>query len=433
PLVPINLFNITWRRPAGRVSYDVLPLELTGVPAQIVVLYGRDFPTGSHKVGAAYAVLLERLLAGDAIPGKTICIWPSTGNYGIGGAWVGGRMGFRSIVVMPQGMSAERFELIRRYGAEIRTGPGGEADVVSLYDIAMELFRQDPEHMRVLNQFDSMANYRFHYYVTGNTIAELVTELAADGLGDGRAAAYVSAMGSAGTIAAGDRLKQIWPEIRVVGVEPIQCPTLSCCGYGSHAIQGIGDRHITWIHNVFNTDAVVAIDDQEALQGLQLLTDPAGWRTMIDRYGVPEEGLARIATYVGISGIANILAAIKACKFYELSADDVVVTVCTDTVERYRSTLAALREQQGPMDEIEAAVRLVSIFHKQKLDWVTEGTLERRRAWHNFKFFTWVEKRGKRLAELEAQRSPSYWQEQQALVAEIDRQLLALRVSQPQF
>jgi cysteine synthase len=429
PLDPINLFSISWRGADGRVFYDILPPELTGVPAPIVVLYGRDFPTGSHKVGAAYAVLLERLLAGDARPGRTTCVWPSTGNYGIGGAWVGGRMGFRNLVIMPQRMSAERFERIRAYGAEIDTVPGGESDVVSLYDRAVELERSDPEHILVLNQFSSMANYRFHYYVTGNTIVELAAELAAEGVGRGRIAAYVSAMGSAGTIAAGDRVKQVWAGAHVVGVEPVQCPTLSCAGYGSHAIQGVGDRHVTWIHNVLNTDAVVAIDDAEALEGLQLLTDPTGWPLLNERYGVPRESLERVATYVGISGVANILAAIKTAKFYELDADDVVVTVCTDTIDRYRSTMADLTEHVGAMDEIEAAVRLVSIFHRQKLDWVTEGTREHRRLWHNLKFFTWVEQRGKSMAELDAQRSADYWVEQQEQVAEVDRALLALRAS----
>ncbi len=209
PLDPVNLFSISWRGADGRVSYDILPPELTGVSAPIVVLYGRDFPTGSHKVGAAYAVLLERLLAGDARPGHTTCVWPSTGNYGIGGAWVGGRMGFRNLVIMPQRMSAERFERIRAYGADIDTVPGGESDVVSLYDRAVELERCDPEHILVLNQFSSMANYRFHYYVTGNSIVELAAELAAEGVGRGRIAAYVSAMGSAGTIAAGDRTSHL--------------------------------------------------------------------------------------------------------------------------------------------------------------------------------------------------------------------------------
>ncbi|HEX2905633.1 MAG TPA: pyridoxal-phosphate dependent enzyme [Phototrophicaceae bacterium] len=119
PLDPINLFNITWRDASNQVYHFVLPKQLTGVDANIVVLYGREFPSGSHKVGAAYSVLLEKELFGEVDPNVHTLVWPSTGNYGIGGAWVGCRMGCKSLVVLPAGMSQERFDRIHSYGADI--------------------------------------------------------------------------------------------------------------------------------------------------------------------------------------------------------------------------------------------------------------------------------------------------------------------------
>ena len=420
PLDPINLYNITWRDPQGSIYYDVLPQALTGVASPIVVLYAKDFPTGSHKVGAAYSVLIEKELTGQVDPAIHSLVWPSTGNYGIGGAWVGCRMDFDSIVILPEGMSQERFDIIARYGAHLVKTPGCESNVKEIYDKCKELSAANPEGVRILNQFEVFGNYRFHYYVTGNTIVELAAQLKARGIGDGRIAAFVSAMGSAGTIAAGDRLKQVWPDHRIVGLEPIQCPTLSLNGYGAHDIQGIGDKHVTWIHNVLNMDAVACIDDIESKKGLQLLTEESGWQTMIRRYGVPEESVARMATYFGISGVCNVLGAIKTAKFYDLGPRDVIVTICTDAIDRYGSVMAQMTETYGRMDETEAAVRLASIFYEQETDWVFEGTRQARERWHNLKYYTWVEQQGKTVEELNAQRSAAFWEGEQAKVAEID-------------
>ncbi|TEU19562.1 MAG: pyridoxal-phosphate dependent enzyme, partial [Anaerolineales bacterium] len=254
PLDPINLYNITWKSAEGKIYYEVLPQEFTGVEAPIVCLYSRDFPTGSHKVGAAYSVLIDKELFGEVDPSKHSLVWPSTGNYGIGGAWVGCRMDFDSIVILPEEMSQERFDLVHSFGARLVLTPGCESNVKEIYDKCWELKRGDPERIRILNQFEVFGNYRFHYYVTGNTIIELAQELKEQGIGDGKMAAYISAMGSAGTIAAGDRLKQEWPDHRIIGLEPIQCPTIYWNGYGGHDIQGIGDKHVTWIHNVMNMD-----------------------------------------------------------------------------------------------------------------------------------------------------------------------------------
>jgi len=429
PLDPINLYNITWRSPEGAIYSYVLPRELTGVEAPIVVLYSKDFPTGSHKVGATYSVLIEKELFGEVDPAAHTLVWPSTGNYGIGGAYVGCRMKFDSVVILPEEMSKERFDIIRTYGARVIATPGCESNVKEIYDKCKELKAADPERIRILNQFEVFGNYRFHYYVTGNTLVELAAQLHRQGVGNGKVAAYVSAMGSAGTIAAGDRLKQVWPDHKIVGLEPTQCPTLFSNGYGGHDIQGIGDKHATWIHNVNNMDCLMAIDDIECKKGLQLLTELAGWRVLTEKYGIDEARVRLIADTFGISGVCNVLGAIKVARFYDFGRDDVIVTVLTDAIDRYHSVMAQMTQSYGKMDETEAEVRLVSIFHKQKLDWIMEGTCAARERWHNLKYYTWVEQQGKTVEELNAQRDPKYWVGEQERVADIDARIRESRVS----
>jgi cysteine synthase len=226
----VNLYNITWKDHHNRVRYLELPRALTGVDARIIVMSGRRFPTGSHKVGAVYSILVEKQLAGDVMPGEHTLVCPSTGNYGIGGAWVGPRMGYRSLVVLPEQMSQERFERIHQYGAEVIKTPGCESNVKEIFDRVWEL-RLEPKN-RVLEQFSEFGNYRFHWAVTGGTVVDLAHELG------GHVAAFVSAMGSAGTIAAADRIKQTHPDALCVGLEPVQCPTLYDVGFGGTASRG---------------------------------------------------------------------------------------------------------------------------------------------------------------------------------------------------
>jgi cysteine synthase len=421
PLDPVNLYNISWRGADDGVKYEVLPAELTGVDAPIVVLYGRDFPTGSHKVGAAYSVLAEALLFDRVDIDRHTVVWPSTGNYGIGGAWVGGRVGARSVVVLPEGMSRERFERIEGYGAQVIKTPGVESNVKEVYDKAREL-RRNPD-IRVLNQFESMGNYRFHYHVTGNTIAELAADLKRQGIGDGSIAAFCSAMGSAGTIAAGDRLKQLWPDLRVVGLEPVQCPTLYNNGYGGHDIQGIGDKHVTWIHNVMNMDAIMCLDDIECKKGLQLLTSEAGRETITRRYGVAEAKALRLATIFGVSGVCNALGAIKTAKHYRFGKRDVIVTICTDAIDRYYSVMKEMADIYGEIDDARAMAYVEAIFHGAKTDWIKDGTPDTRRQWHNLKYFSWVEQQGKTVEELDAQKDPEWWIRHQRLIPEIDARI----------
>ena len=426
PLNPLNLYNITWRDPNNEVYHLVLPKALTGVDAEIVLIYGGRFPSGSHKVGAAYSVLLEMQLMDEVDPTLHTLVWPSTGNYGIGGAFIGCRMEYDSIVVLPEEMSQERFERITRYGSRIIRTAGSESNVKEIYDEVKRLRSSDP-NIRILNQFEVMGNYRFHYHVTGNTIVELADDLQRRGIGKGKISAYVSAMGSAGTIAAGDRLKQVWPDHKIVGLEPTQCPTLYNNGYGAHEIQGIGDKHVTWIHNVHNMDALMAIDDMDCLKGLRLLAEETGRQTLTRRFGIDESQVQCLAETVGISGICNIIGAIKTAKFYALSSDDVVVTVATDAMERYGSVMSNLRDVHGPLDEADATAIVDGSFHRAGIDWVQEGSREARERWHNLKYYTWVEQQGKSVAQLDAQRDPAWWIDHQERVAEIDKRLLEQR------
>jgi len=425
PLDPINLYNITWRGVDDSVKYEVLPAELTGVDAPIVVLYGRDFPTGSHKVGAAYSVLAEALLFDRVDIDRHTVVWPSTGNYGIGGAWVGGRVRARSVVVLPEGMSRERFERIEGYGAQVIRTHGVESNVKEVYDKVWDL-RRNPD-IRVLNQFEAMGNYRFHYHVTGNTVAELAADLKRQGVGDGSIAAFCSAMGSAGTIAAGDRLKQLWPDLRIVGLEPVQCPTLYNNGYGGHDIQGIGDKHVTWIHNVMNMDAIMCLDDIECKKGLQLLTSEAGRETITRRYGVAEAKALRLATIFGVSGVCNTLGAIKTAKHYGFGKRNVIVTVCTDAIDRYYSVMKEMADVYGEIDDARATAYVEAIFHGAKTDWIKDGTPDARRQWHNLKYFSWVEQQRKTVEELDAQKDPEWWIGHQRLIPEMDARIGAAR------
>jgi cysteine synthase A len=410
PLDPLNLWNLSWKAD-GSVPFTVLPEALTGVRAPVVVLSGRRFPTGSHKVGPAYSILVEKQLDGACAPGEQTLVFPSTGNFGIGGAWVGPRMGYRSLVVLPAEMSEERFEKIRGYGAEVIATPGCESNVKEIYDKAREL-RAAPEN-RILNQFEELGNYRFHFHCTAHAAAEVVSGL---GLGVG---AFVSAVGSAGTIAAGEALQRAHPGMAIVALEPVQCPTLHSVGFGAHRIEGIGDKHVTWIHNVWVLDLLLCIDDLECLEGLQLLQEGTG---TLEAEGVDRELAESWVGFFGVSGVCNVLGAIRAARHYGLGPRQAVVTVATDGFDRYPSVLRRLDREQGPMDG-EKARRRLEIFRSRDSALRLEGTPANRRRWHNQKYFTWVEQQGRSVEELRAQEDPASWVAEQERAHEIDRRI----------
>jgi cysteine synthase len=331
-LNPINLFNITWKDETNQVRKVVLPPALTGIDANIVVMLGYGFPSGSHKVGPAYSTLIEGMVDGEIIPGEHTILGPSTGNFGIGTAYISKLLGFKAIVIMPDNMSKERYERIRKYGGELELTPGSESDVILTLERTHEMMK-NPKN-KALAQFELFPNYRFHRHVTGNSAIEAVK-----GVGNGRIAGFTSAPGSAGTIAAGDQIKAVFPEAKIAALEPYECSTLANGGRGQHRIEGIGDKMCTLIHNVLNTDFVILIKDEETIQGLKIFRDGVD---ALASMGVDRDFALGLRECFGPSGICNVLGAIKMAKFLHLGPGDNVVTVATDGFDRYNSVLEEL-------------------------------------------------------------------------------------------
>ena len=331
-LDPINLFNITWKDAEDKVRKVVLPMELTGVDANIIVMLGMEFPSGSHKVGPAYATLMEGCVDGEIIPGEHTILGPSTGNFGIGVSYICNLMGYQAVVIMPDNMSKERYERIRKYGAELDLTPGTEADVILTLQRTYEL-KKNPKN-RPLAQFELMPNYRFHRYVTGNSAIEAVKSI-----GNGRIAAFCSAPGSAGTIAAGDEIKKTFPECKIAALEPYECSTLANGGRGQHRIEGIGDKMCTLIHNVLTTDFVTLIKDDDCVKALKVIHDAP---EVLVEMGIASEIALGMRELFGVSGICNILGAIKIAKYLKLGPGDNVVTIATDSFDRYQSVIEDL-------------------------------------------------------------------------------------------
>ncbi len=397
-LEPLNLFRISWHNEPraqgggyGGVNVVELPPALTGVPARIVALVGKWFPTGAHKVGAAYGCLAPHIVSGGFDPTFHKAVWPSTGNYCRGGAFDSYLMGCTAIAILPEEMSRERFTWLEEIGAEVIATPGCESNVKEIYDKCWEL-RRTRDDVVIFNQFAEFGNAAWHYHCTGPALEE-----AAAG---GRIAAYVSATGSAGTIAAGDYLRTIAPALKVVASEAWQCPTLLMNGFGGHRIEGIGDKHVPWIHNVRNTDAVAAIDDDDCLRLLRLFNEPAGRAVLVEQ-GVSDETIDALPL-LGISSIGNLLAAVKTARWFDLGSDDVVLTVATDSVELYHTRLAELTADRGAYTPMQAARDLAGCLLGQRTDHFQELTHPDRRAIHNLKYYTWIEQQQMDLADLEA-------------------------------
>lgn len=398
---PVNLFRITWKNEPkekgglfGKVNYLELPKELTGVNARIILLLGKWFPTGAHKVGAAYGCLAPRIITGGFDPTTQKAVWPSTGNYCRGGAFDSKLMGTESVAILPEEMSRERFTWLRDYvGSEVIATPGCESNVKEIYDKCWEIRRTKPDYV-IFNQFDEFGNAAWHYNNTGKAIEEVFNELG----GKPNLAAYVSATGSAGTIAAGDYLRTLAPHIKVVASEAKQCPTILLNGFGGHRIEGIGDKHVPWIHNVKNTDVITAIDDEDCMRIFRLFNEPEGIKYLMES-GVPAE-IAYNLNLLGISGISNMLSAIKTAKFFEMTSDDVIFTVATDSAEMYNSRLEELREKRGSYNPIQAVKDFEKCILGATTDWMKELTYTDRKAIHNLKYFTWVEQQGKEIEDL---------------------------------
>jgi len=343
---PLNLYNINWKNTGSEVEHLLLPPELTGVEANIIVLSGRNFPSGSMKVGPAYATLAEAEVLDGLRPGDKRVIGPSTGNFGIGTAYVSKLKGYQAVVVMPDNMSVERYERIRKYGGELDLTPGTESDVILTLERTHSEYISQPDKYMVLAQFELLPNYRFHRYVTGDAAVQ-----AARIHGNGRVAAFVSAPGSAGTLAAGDHIKTIWRESKTVVLEPRECPTLYNGGQGQHRIEGIGDKMVTLIHNVFNCDLLMLIHDEETVRGMEVVE--SGASVLAERLGLDPVVARSLQGKFGPSCICNVIGAIKTARYLGLGPEDNVVTIATDSYDRYPSVSQALYERNGgrPDDE----------------------------------------------------------------------------------
>jgi cysteine synthase len=429
---PANLFRAHWFNDgtrAGRTAVPehlVLPPELTGVEAPIIVALGDRFPMiRSHKVIAAYGCLAPRIVTGQFDPTSQRAVWPSTGNYCRGGVAISRIMGCRGVAVLPEGMSRERFEWLERWVADpadiIRT-PGTESNVKEIYDRCAELDRE-PDTV-IFNQFSELGNHVAHYLLTGRALERAFESVAADHAGL-RAAAFVSATGSAGTIGAGDYLKEQLGS-RTVAVEALECPTLLENGFGEHNIQGIGDKHVPLIHNVMATDFVVAVSDRATDALLVLFNTEDGREYLVRRRHVPEATVEALGS-LGFSSICNVLAAIKVARHQHLGPDDAILTVATDGAEMYATEVDRIvaRDHPGGFDAIAAGEAFGEHLAGAAIDHVLETTRADRDRIFNLGYYTWVEQQGVSIEEFEARRDPAFWTATREIVGTWDELIAA--------
>jgi cysteine synthase A len=419
---PRNLFRITWKNEAkpfggkfGGVNYLELPQSLTGVKARIIMMVGKWFPTGAHKVGAAYGCLVPRLVTGQFDPTIHKAVWPSTGNYCRGGAYDSKLLACDSIAILPEEMSKERFDWLKNVATQVIATPGSESNVKEIFDKCWEL-RKSGEPLVIFNQFDEFGNYLWHYSVTGHAMEEILKKELGP---NDNFAGFCATTGSAGTIGVGDYLKQLFPTSKIVASEALQCPTLLNNGFGAHRIEGIGDKHVPWIHNVKNTDMVTAIDDNSVVKIVRLFNEPEG-KTYLAKKGVPEELISNLHLF-GLSGIANMLTAIKFAKYYELTEEDVVLAVLTDSIELYDSRIIEYQEKFGEFTSHDAAEVYASALMGESTDNLAELSYQDRKRIHNLKYYTWVEQQGKTYDEIMDQwYEKDYWTEFQSQLDDID-------------
>jgi len=418
-----NLFRISWKNEQkdegglfGGPNHIVLPPELTGCRASIIMISGRWFPTGAHKVGATYACLAPGLVTGQYDPQKTKAVWPSTGNYCRGGAYISALLACSAIAILPEEMSKERFEWLNKVAGQVIATPGCESNVKEIFDKCWEL-RNSGEDLRIFNQFDELGNPLWHYTVTGSAIEEILNDTLS---GSQRFAGYVSSSGSGGTMAAGYYLKKQFPGVQVAAAEALQCPTLLQNGFGGHRIEGIGDKHVPWVHDCKDTDFVIAVDDEVLMRLLRLFNEEKGRQALADK-GVSQDLLDRL-DLLGISGIGNMLAAVKFAKYNELTEDDYVVSVATDSMQLYGSRFTELTEERGAYNDIQAH-KDIQLLDATGIDNMKELSYYDKKAIHNLKYYTWIEQQGKDVEELNAQwyDHDNYWGNTFNQVEEIDR------------
>lgn len=420
-----NLFRITWKNePVEQgglfdgINYIEIPPELSGVDARIIALVGKWFPTGAHKVGATFGCLAPRLITGQFEPTRHKAVWPSTGNYCRGGAYVASLLACESVAILPEEMSQERFEWLSKVAGEVIATPGCESNVKEIFDKCWEL-KAKRDDIIIFNQFDEFGNHLWHYEVTGNAMQEILEKE----LGEKqRVSGIVLTSGSSGTMGCGDFLKEKYPSMKIAVGEALQCPTLLLNGFGGHRIEGIGDKHVPWIHNVRNTDMVIAIDDEKTMRFMRLFNEEAGRQLLIEN-GV-EESLVSNLDLLGISSIANMVGAIKFAKYYELNSDDIVFTVFTDSMELYNSRMKESHDKFGEYHSIDATKDL-DMLQNITCENTMEMNYYQRKRVHNLKYYTWIEQQAKELKELNAQwYDHDYWTSVHNLVPDIDQLII---------
>ena len=420
---PVNLFRITWKNEAKETgglyqkvpNYVEFPSALTGVKARIVAMAGKWFPTGCHKVGASFGCLAPRLVTGQFDATYHKAVWPSTGNYCRGGAFNSKLLACDSIAILPAEMSRERFDWLKSIAGEVIATPGCESNVKEIFDKTWELRRR--EDVMIFNQFEEMGNPLWHYNITGEALATVYEHIRRP---EDRLAGCAFTSGSAGTMSAGDYLKDHYPAARVAVGEALQCPTILNNGFGGHRIEGIGDKHIPWIHNVKNTDMAIAIDDEDSQRLLRLFNKAEG-KEYLKELGLDEALIERLS-WLGISGIANLLCCIKMAKYYELTENDVLLTVLTDSAVMYQSRITELDEAHGAYNAHEAALDHHLHLLGLKTDNLMELTYADRKRVHNLKYYTWVEQQARDVNDLNAlwYDTKGTWDAVHAQVTEMD-------------
>lgn len=437
----LNLFRVTWYNdPSGGFRkvpvYVVIPPEFSGCKATVLVMIGKYFPTGAHKVGATYVMLSDMLTKGTFDPERQQAMFPSTGNFCRGGAFNACLLGCQNVAVLPENMSQERFAWLRKHNAEIHATPGCESNVKEVFDKAKALCQERGDKIVNFNQFELLQNYTWHYNCTGRALENVFLDFVKNDEHK-RLFGQFFTTGSAGSIAAADYLKYANPNLKIhhkyhnqqvhVPVtccgEAQQCPTIYSNGYGAHMIEGIGDKHIPWIFNVASQDAVAAIDDVLCMRLLRLFNEPEGKKYLISTGMKPE--YVEALSQMGISGIANMIGCIKMAKYYDCDENDVLVTVATDSCAMYMSRLKELEEQHGKYTELQAAIDL-DAFRNIKTDYIRELGHAGRKQVHHLKYFTWVEQQGKTVEDLDKQFfERDYWEKLANYQEELDARITA--------
>jgi cysteine synthase A len=417
-----NLYRISWSNEQkdsgglfGGANHFVLPPELTGCRANIIMMSGRWFPTGAHKVGATFGCLAPGLVTGQFDPQSTKAVWPSTGNYCRGGAYISALLASNAIAILPEEMSKERFDWLNKIAGQVIATPGCESNVKEIFDKCWEL-RNSGEDLRIFNQFDELGNPLWHYTITGSAIEQVLNHYLTPGK---KFAGFISSSGSGGTLAAGSYLKKQFPGSKIAAAEALQCPTLLQNGFGGHRIEGIGDKHVPWVHDCKDTDFVVAVDDEVPMRLLRLFNEGVGRKALVAS-GVDADLVSKL-DLLGISGVGNMIAAIKFAKYNELTEDDYVVSIATDSMQLYGSRLEELTEERGVYTENDT-LRDLQLLSSVGIDNMNELNYYDKKAIHNLKYYTWIEQQAKDVEELNAQwyDHDNYWTNTFNQVHEID-------------